>query len=97
MDSVRFIDVRDVAAACLASRTGFPAHTFNVCTQTGKSIGELVALVLRLLGSERDFCSKRANSSDDIPFLVGSPDRLRTLDGSELSLITSGNTTAADV
>ena len=85
MNSVRdFIDVRDVAAAYLAIlELDSPAHrTFNVCTGTGRSIGELVALVLRLLGSEREVLFEgRPNSSDDIPFLVGSPDRLNAESG----------------
>jgi len=85
MNSVRdFIDVRDVAAAYLAIlELDSPAHrTFNVCTGTGRSIGELVALVLRLLGSEREVLFEgRPNSSDDIPFLVGSPDRLSAESG----------------
>lgn len=92
MNSVRdFIDVRDVAAAYLAIlELDSPAHrTFNVCTGTGRSIGDLVALVLQLLGSEREVLFEgRPNSSDDIPFLVGSPDRLRADSGwkPELSL-----------
>jgi len=85
MDSVRdFIDVRDVAAAYLAIlELDSPAHrTFNVCTGMGRSIGELVALVLQLLGSKREVQFEgRPNSSDDIPFLVGSPDRLEADSG----------------
>ena len=80
MNSVRdFIDVRDVAAAYLAIlELESPVHrTFNVCTGAGRSIGELVALVLNLLGSEREVLFEgRPNSTDDIRFLVGSPDRL---------------------
>lgn len=80
MNSVRdFIDVRDVAAAYLAIlELESPEHrAFNVCTGKGRSIGELVALVLRLLGSEREVrFDGKPNSSDDIPFLVGSPERL---------------------
>jgi GDP-4-dehydro-6-deoxy-D-mannose reductase len=92
MNSVRdFIDVQDVVAAYLAIlELDLPAHrTFNVCTGTGKSIGELVAVVLRLLGSKREIQFEgRPNSSDDIPFLVGSPDRLNPDSGwkPELSL-----------
>ncbi len=85
MNSVRdFIDVRDVTAAYLAIlELDSPAHrTFNVCTGTGRSIGQLVASVLRLLGSEREVLFEgRPNSSDDIPFLVGSPERLRAESG----------------
>ena len=85
MNSVRdFIDVRDVAAAYLAIlELDSPAHrTFNVCTGTGRSIGELVAIVLRLLGSKREVLfDGRPNSSDDIQFLVGSPARLMTDSG----------------
>ena len=92
MNSVRdFIDVRDVAAAYLAIlELDSPAHrTFNVCTGTGRSIGDLVALVLRLLGSEREVLFEgKPNSSDDIPFMVGTPDRLKADSGwkPELSL-----------
>lgn len=92
MDSVRdFIDVRDVAAAYLAilELDSPPHRTFNVCTGTGRSIGELVALLLRLLGPEREVLFEgKPNSSDDIPFLVGSPDRLMADSGwrPELSL-----------
>ena len=85
MNSVRdFIDVHDVTAAYLAIlELESPAHhTFNVCTGIGRSIGDLVALVLRLLGSERKIQFEgQPNSSDDIPFLVGSPDRLRAGSG----------------
>jgi GDP-4-dehydro-6-deoxy-D-mannose reductase len=80
MNSVRdFIDVRDVAEAYLAIlELDAPAQTtFNVCTGTPSSIGDLVAVVLGLLGSRRDVLFEgRPNSSDDIPFLVGSPERL---------------------
>lgn len=92
MNSVRdFIDVRDVAAAYLAIlELDSPVHrTFNVCTGTGTSIGDLIALVLRLLGSQREVLFEgKPNSLDDIPYLVGSPDRLGAASGwlPELSL-----------
>lgn len=85
MDSKRdFIDVRDVAAAYLAIlELDSPAHrTFNVCTGTSTSIGDLVALALRLFGAKREVLFEgRPNSSDDIPFLVGSSDRLNADSG----------------
>ncbi|MBL0313249.1 MAG: GDP-mannose 4,6-dehydratase [Holophagaceae bacterium] len=81
MNSVRdFIDVRDVAAAYLAIlELDSPKHpTFNVSTGTGRSIGDLVNVVLQLLGSKREVVFEgRPNSSNDIPFLVGSPARLK--------------------
>ena len=80
LNSVRdFIDVQDVAAAYLAIlELASPGHhTFNVCTGKAHSIGDLVAMVLRLLDSKREVrFEEKPNSSDDIPYLVGSPERL---------------------
>lgn len=80
MDSVRdFIDVRDVSAAYLAIlELEHPEHrTFNVCSGQGHSIGDLASRVLGLLGAKREVCFEgRPNSADDIPYLVGSPERL---------------------
>ncbi len=80
MNSVRdFIDVLDVAEAYLAILgLEAPVHrTFNVCTGRARSIGDVVEAVLRLLGSRREVHFEGTpNSSDDIPVLVGCPDRL---------------------
>lgn len=81
MDSVRdFIDVRDVASAYLAILDlEVPVHrTFNVCTGRGRRISEVVELIQALVGSRRKVeFEGNPNSSDDIPVLVGSPERLR--------------------
>ncbi len=83
MNSVRdFIDVRDVATAYLAiMELDQPEQrTFNVCTGQGHSIHELVKTVLGLLGAKREVqFVGRPNSADDIPYLVGSPERLASL------------------
>ncbi len=80
MDSVRdFIDVLDVATAYLAilELESPRHHTFNVCTGKARSIGDLVAVVLGLLNSHREVRFEgKPNSSDDISYLVGSPERL---------------------
>lgn len=85
MNSVRdFIDVQDVVAAYLAILLlDAPAHrTFNVCTGKARSIGDLVSMVLGLLNSKREVKFEgKPNSSDDIPYLVGSPERLMTESG----------------
>lgn len=80
LDSVRdFIDVRDVASAYAAILELGPEapKTFNVCTGRGHSIGDVARAALGLLGLEREVRFEgRPNSADDIPYLVGSPDRL---------------------
>lgn len=84
-DSVRdFIDVRDVAEAYLAILGLEPQRgaTYNVCSGKARSIGELVATVLGLLGSKREVVFEgNPNSADDIPWLVGSPARLMAASG----------------
>jgi GDP-4-dehydro-6-deoxy-D-mannose reductase len=81
MDSMRdFIDVRDVVSAYLAIlELDAPEHrTFNVCTGQGRRISEVVEDIQSLVGSRREVRFEGSpNSSDDIPVLVGSPDRLR--------------------
>lgn len=81
MDSLRdFIDVRDVAGAYLAILDlDAPDHrTFNVCTGRGRRISEVVEIIQSLVGSSRSVRFEGGpNSSDDIPVIVGSPDRLR--------------------
>lgn len=85
MNSVRdFIDVRDVAEAYLAilAPDAPEDRTFNVCTGRPRSIGDLVSAVLDLLGSNREVRFEgNPNSSDDIPYLVGCPDRLTAATG----------------
>lgn len=80
LNSVRdFIDVRDVVVAYLSIlELDSPTHTtYNVCTGIPRSIGDLAASVLALLQSPREVVFEgRPNSSDDIPYLVGSPKRL---------------------
>lgn len=74
-----FIDVRDVAEAYLAIlELEAPAHrTFNVCTGQGHSIEAVVLAAMALLGRVRPVQFRdRPNSSGDIPYLVGDPDRL---------------------
>lgn len=84
-NSVRdFIDVRDVAEAYLAILELGPLEqaTFNVCTGQARSIGDLVATVLGILDSRREVVFEgKPNSSDDIPYLVGSPERLKAVSG----------------
>lgn len=85
INSVRdFIDVRDVAKAYLAilDLDKPSQRTFNVCTGRPHSIGDLVATVLGILESKREVQFEgHPNSSDDIPTLVGCPDRLTTATG----------------
>ena len=85
MNSIRdFIDVRDVAEAYLAILgLEAPEHrTFNVCTGRPRSIGDLVSVVLGLLDSQREVLFEgNPNSLDDIPTLVGCPDRLTEASG----------------
>jgi len=74
-----FIDVRDVAAAYLAIlELEAPAfRTFNVCTGQGHSIEAVVRTAMALLGRVRPVQFRDwPNSSGDIPYLVGDPDRL---------------------
>lgn len=74
-----FIDVRDVAEAYLAIlELEVPAHrTFNVCTGQGHSIEAVVLAAMALLGRVRPVQFRdQPNSSGDIPYLVGAPDRL---------------------
>jgi len=74
-----FIDVRDVAEAYLAIlELEAPAHrTFNVCTGQGHSIEAVVLAAMALMGRVRPVQFRdRPNSSGDIPYLVGDPDRL---------------------
>lgn len=85
LNSVRdFIDVRDVAEA-YAAILALPRSEemiFNVCTGRGTAIEEVVATALELLDRPRPVEFKgRPNSTDDIPFLVGDPERLHSLAG----------------
>ncbi|WP_243317478.1 NAD-dependent epimerase/dehydratase family protein [Geothrix paludis] len=84
-NSVRdFIDVRDVIAAYLAiiDLEKPQHHVFNVCTGRATSIEEVVQVVLDLLGQQREIEFKGGpKSQDDIPFLVGVPDRLNAASG----------------
>jgi len=85
MNSVRdFIDVRDVASAYLAIlELDNPSHTtFNVCTGIDRSIESLVRESLKLLDLQCEVVFQDLpNSSDDIPYLVGDPSRLRESTG----------------
>jgi GDP-4-dehydro-6-deoxy-D-mannose reductase len=85
MNSIRdFIDVRDVANAYLSimELDNPGVSTFNVCTGKGRSIESLVRESLRLLGLQRPIVFQETpNSSDDIPYLVGDPTRLRQATG----------------
>jgi GDP-4-dehydro-6-deoxy-D-mannose reductase len=80
LDSVRdFIDVRDVAAAyeAILGLEGPSYRIFNVCTGRPLSISKLVGSVLDLLGSTREVhFDGKPNSLDDIPNLVGNPERI---------------------
>jgi len=84
-DSVRdFIDVRDVAAAYLAilELKDPISRIYNVCTGQAVSVRDVVAEVLRLVGSDRAVqFQTQPNSPDDIPYVVGVPDRLRAESG----------------
>lgn len=80
MNSIRdFIDVRDVVSAYLAilelDRPAAPC--FNVCTGRAHSIEDLAHTVMDLLGRRRPLRFEgQPNSTDDNPYLVGSPERL---------------------
>ncbi len=84
-NSVRdFIDVRDVVSAYLAilDLEAPVDRTFNVCTGRETSILDVAQTVLDLLGRSRPIqFSDHPNSSDDIPYLVGDPDRLSRATG----------------
>lgn len=85
MDSTRdFIAVEDVVEAYRdLLELDHPAHRcFNVCTGTSVRISDLVRIALELRGMEADVrFSARPNSSDDNPFLVGSPQRIQSMTG----------------
>jgi GDP-4-dehydro-6-deoxy-D-mannose reductase len=85
MNSIRdFIDVRDVAAAYLAIlELDSPLHrTFNVCTGEGHSIEAMILAAQDILGTNRPVrFENQPNSSDDIPYLVGDPTRLKQATG----------------
>ena len=79
-DSIRdFIDVRDVASAYLKIlKLSEPkGRIYNVCSGRAVPIRDVVHEGLRLIGSSRGVEFQSAPSSqDDIPFLVGNPERL---------------------
>ena len=77
-----FIDVRDVASAYLAilELDAPDDNIFNVCTGVGHSIDQVVGTAMDLLGRRKLICFKeRPNSTDDIPYLVGDPAKLRQI------------------
>ena len=80
-NSIRdFIDVRDVATAYLhILELECPeTRTFNVCSGLPCSIETVVTEALSLLGQSREVLFQdQPTSADDIPFLVGSPERLK--------------------
>jgi GDP-4-dehydro-6-deoxy-D-mannose reductase len=84
-NSVRdFIDVRDVVSAYLAILDlDAPTHTtYNVCTGRATSIEDVVKTVLDLQGLRREIQFEgHPNSADDIPYLVGDPQRLEAASG----------------
>lgn len=87
-DSIRdFIDIRDVVSAYVAIlELGQPRHAsercFNVCTGHACSIREVVQQVLKLMDIHRPIAFEGTpNSTDDNPFLVGSPERLTAATG----------------
>jgi GDP-4-dehydro-6-deoxy-D-mannose reductase len=84
-NSIRdFIDVRDVALAYMAilALESPTQSTFNVCTGRAVSIEDVVRTVLDLQGVRREVHFQGSpNSTDDIPFLVGNPDRLAQATG----------------
>jgi GDP-4-dehydro-6-deoxy-D-mannose reductase len=79
-NSIRdFIDVRDVVSAYMAIiNTNSPQERiFNVCTGRPVAIRELASEALRLAGLECPVeFQAMPSSSDDIPYIVGNPDRL---------------------
>lgn len=79
-NSIRdFIDVRDVATAYLhiLELDSPEAPTFNVCSGAPCSIESVVTEALDILGQPRKVqFQEQPTSGDDIPFLVGSPERL---------------------
>ncbi len=98
IDSVRdFISVQDVVAGYLAiiEAESPRDHVFNVCTGQGENISTLVREVLRLLGSSRPVTFLgHPNSSDDLPYLVGDPSRLRAVTGWEPKTSLTGSLAA---
>lgn len=84
-NSIRdFIDVRDVAAAyrAILQLDNPGPRAFNVCTGRGVSILDVVKEALKLAGLERSVTFQaQPNSQDDIPYIVGSPERLMASTG----------------
>jgi GDP-4-dehydro-6-deoxy-D-mannose reductase len=84
-NSVRdFIDVEDVVSAYLAliQVDGPRERVFNVCTGVPRSIGDVAAVVLALMGSRRTVEFENAKlSSDDSQRLVGDATRLTKITG----------------
>lgn len=85
LDAVRdFIDVRDAAQGYLALLVPRDAQsaTVNLCSGTGRSVGDLAAAIIRARGETRDVVfAGRPGSGDDVPCLVGSPGRMHALTG----------------
>ena len=83
-DSTRdFIDVRDVVAAYLhildADTVG---GTYNVCTGRPVAIREMLETLMDVAGKRHPISFRAApSSSDDNPYLVGSPAKLRAVTG----------------
>ncbi len=83
-DSTRdFIDVRDVVTGYLAILDAEPkGGVYNVCTGQGHTIRELIETLMTLMGTKHPILFRSApTSQDDNPYLVGSPEALRTVTG----------------
>jgi GDP-4-dehydro-6-deoxy-D-mannose reductase len=86
LDSTRdFIDVRDVVRAYVAilrmEAIGNPP-VFNVCTGRPVRVGDIARMALKLVGSQRTVELRDVpRSTDDVPCIVGCPDRLITETG----------------
>jgi len=86
LDAVRdFADVRDVVRAYwLLLEKGEPGAVYNVCSGRGRSIGELLEILLRSSSVRVEIrVDKERLRSSDAPAQVGDPTRLKAATGWE--------------
>ncbi len=80
LDAVRdFSDVRDVVAAYAAAwRKAEPGEAYNVCSGVGRSVREMLAALIELIGLDVgiDVDPNRLRRTD-VPVIVGSAEKLR--------------------
>jgi GDP-4-dehydro-6-deoxy-D-mannose reductase len=80
LDAVRdFSDVRDVVAAyAVAWRAAEPGDAYNVCSGLGRSVREMLATLIELIGLDvRIEVDPKRLRRTDVPAIVGSAEKLR--------------------